>query len=108
MNISKLIIIFSAALICVSCDSNGNVTSGGQQAVDQFLQAPAAAPAPVVAIVERFSPIVDDYGATCQRENSTMCGGWGVALVAAEGHLKACGPGTAVGQWVQDFEWVPC
>lgn len=55
--------------------------------------------------------IVDDWGNTCSMQNSEFCGGYGVALVPAHDDEitgLACGPGTAVGQMVVNYEWVPC
>lgn len=106
MNISKLVTLPLVVLFCVSCGSDGSTSSGA--AVADILTAPATPTPAAVAVVEQFRTIIDDYGNTCRMENSTMCGGWGVALVEAEGSRTACGPGTAVNQWVQNFEWVPC
>lgn len=57
--------------------------------------------------------IVDDWGTTCPLQNSEFCGGYGTALVPAHDAEHpppswACGSGTAVGQMVVNYEWVPC
>ncbi|MDG2087485.1 MAG: hypothetical protein P8J68_01925 [Arenicellaceae bacterium] len=55
--------------------------------------------------------IVDDWGNTCAMQNSQYCEGYGVALVPADdGNINglACGPGTAAGQMVVNYEWVSC
>lgn len=110
MNISKLITLPLLVLFCASCDSSGNAASGA--AIADISTAPVAAPPPAPEpVVEQFRTVIDDFGNSCRMENSTMCGGWGVALVPAHNDVitgLACGPGTAVGQWVQNFEWVPC
>ncbi|HAY46400.1 MAG TPA: hypothetical protein DCY55_08970 [Gammaproteobacteria bacterium] len=111
LNISKLITISLIALFCASCGSDGSASSGAN--IANILTAPAApAPAPAPEpVVELTATVIDDFGQTCPRQNSTMCGGFGIALVPASGGGitgLACGPGTAVNQWVQNFEWVPC
>ena len=55
--------------------------------------------------------IVDDWGNTCAMQNSQYCEGYGVALVPADDGVingLACGPGTAAGQMVVNYEWVSC
>ena len=59
-----------------------------------------------------ISVIIDDWGNQCPRQNSEFCGGYGVALVPAHdavvGSGMACGPGTAEGMMVVNYEWVNC
>ena len=107
LNIRQFIALLLVVIFCTSCGGDGSTDTGAATAA-YAPPAAVATPEPEPEPVELIRNVVDDWGTNCPMQNSTSCGGYGVALVPGPPRGLACGPGTAVGQWVQNFEWVPC